>query len=105
MVSIKLAVLLLSLLVVGATSRQLKGINSDNAEEHQRILAELEAVHQLRERMCKRVSSQHATTPFTQHWRARNGTSTCILCVASPHAAQYCIMTLASLITVSGKDA
>ncbi len=46
-----IAVLLLSILVVGVASRQLLDANMDTALEHQRILAELEEVHQLRERM------------------------------------------------------
>jgi urease accessory protein UreF len=46
-----IAVLLLSILVVGVASRQLLDADMDTALEHQRILAELEEVHQLRERM------------------------------------------------------
>ena len=44
----KLIALLLCMLLVGATARSL---NSNDALDHQRILAELEEVHQLRERM------------------------------------------------------
>lgn len=48
--------LLLSVLVVSATSRTLlsgsgQDLSGAQEEEHQRILAELEEVHQLRERM------------------------------------------------------
>ena len=39
------------MLLVGATARSLKAMNSHDAVDHQRILAELEEVHQLRERM------------------------------------------------------
>ncbi len=51
-----LLILLLSALVVSAASRTLlNGISQasegDQDEQHQRILAELEEVHQLRERM------------------------------------------------------
>ncbi len=46
-----ISVLLLSILVVGVASRQLLDADVDTALEHQRILAELEEVHQLRERM------------------------------------------------------
>lgn len=46
-----LVVLLLSLLVISAACRQLRGAEADYASDHQRILAELEEVHQLRERM------------------------------------------------------
>ena len=51
-----LLIILLSALTVSAASRTLlDGISqaseADQAEEHQRILAELEEVHQLRERM------------------------------------------------------
>lgn len=46
-----ISVLLLSILVVGVASRQLLDADLDSALEHQRILAELEEVHQLRERM------------------------------------------------------
>lgn len=45
------SVLLLSILVVGVASGQLLDADVDAALEHQRILAELEEVHQLRERM------------------------------------------------------
>ncbi len=45
------SVLLLSILVMGVASRQLLDADVDTALEHQRILAELEEVHQLRERM------------------------------------------------------
>jgi hypothetical protein len=51
MVNIRLAVLVLSVLLVSVTSRQLQDTDADSALEHQRILAELEEVHQLRERM------------------------------------------------------
>ncbi len=51
MVNKKFAVLVLSVLLVIVTSRQLQDIDADGALEHQRILAELEEVHQLRERM------------------------------------------------------
>lgn len=51
MVNMRLAVLVLSVLLVSVTSRQLQDIEADSALEHQRILAELEEVHQLRERM------------------------------------------------------
>ena len=51
MVNMRLAVLVLSVLLVSVTSRQLQNIDADSASEHQRILAELEEVHQLRERM------------------------------------------------------
>ena len=53
----KTALLLLSLLVVGSAAHRLLEANSQKAEgfndaaEHQRILSELEEVHQLRERM------------------------------------------------------
>lgn len=43
--------LLLSILMVGVSSRKLLDADVDVAMEHQRILAELEEVHQLRERM------------------------------------------------------
>ena len=45
--------LILSLLVVGglAAPRRLLVVDNEAAAEHQRILAELEEVHQLRERM------------------------------------------------------
>lgn len=46
-----LVVLLLSLLVISTACRQLRGAEADYATDHQRILAELEEVHQLRERM------------------------------------------------------
>ena len=51
-----LLILLLSALVVSAASRALlNGVSQasegDQEEQHQRILAELEEVHQLRERM------------------------------------------------------
>ena len=49
------AVLLLSVAFVGAQNRKALGETMDvatlEAQEHQRILAELEEVHQLRERM------------------------------------------------------
>ena len=51
MVKKHLVVLLLSLLVISAACRQLRGVEADYATDHQRILAELEEVHQLRERM------------------------------------------------------
>ena len=51
MVNMRLAVLVLSVLLVSVTSRQLQDTDADSALEHQRILAELEEVHQLRERM------------------------------------------------------
>ena len=51
MVNKSLAVLVFSVLLVSVTSRQLQDIDADSASEHQRILAELEEVHQLRERM------------------------------------------------------
>ena len=47
----RLAVLVLIVLLVVVTSRQLQDVDADGALEHQRILAELEEVHQLRERM------------------------------------------------------
>ncbi len=50
-VNMRLAVLVLSVLLVSVASRQLQDIDADSALEHQRILAELEEVHQLRERM------------------------------------------------------
>ncbi len=46
-----ISVLLLSILAVGVASRQLLDADVDAALEHQRILAELEEVHHLRERM------------------------------------------------------
>ena len=63
----KVALLLLSLLVVGSTAHRLLEANSQKAEdvseaaEHQRILSELEEVHQLRERMLQ--EGEHTTTP------------------------------------------
>ena len=51
MANMKMAILLLTVLAIGATARQLKEGSTENAMEHQRILAELEEVHQLRERM------------------------------------------------------
>lgn len=51
MANMKMAILLLTVLAIGATARQLKDGSTENAMEHQRILAELEEVHQLRERM------------------------------------------------------
>lgn len=51
MKSALLALSLFSLLVVHAASRDLLNDGTAVAEEHQRILAELEEVHQLRERM------------------------------------------------------
>ena len=56
-----LAFLLLSLLVVGVASRHLTTLDSEDALEHQRILAELEEVHKLRERMLQ----QGATLDFS----------------------------------------
>ncbi len=53
----KMTLLFLSMIVLGATAHRLLEATSqktgalDNAEEHQRILAELEEVHSLRERM------------------------------------------------------
>ena len=47
----KISALLLSILIVSVASRQLLDADMDTALEHQRILAELEEVHQLRERM------------------------------------------------------
>jgi len=53
----KMALLFLSMIVLGATAHRLLEATSQKtgalheAEEHQRILAELEEVHQLRERM------------------------------------------------------
>ncbi|DBA78093.1 TPA: hypothetical protein ACH3X2_008066 [Trebouxia sp. C0005] len=62
-----ISVLLLSILVVGVASRQLLDADLDSALEHQRILAELEEVHQLRERMLQQaatyVSSSGAPAP------------------------------------------
>ncbi len=51
MKSTTISVLLLSILAVGVAPRQLLDADVDAALEHQRILAELEEVHQLRERM------------------------------------------------------
>lgn len=63
----KMSVLLLSILVVSVASRQLLDADMDTALEHQRILAELEEVHQLRERMLQQaatyVSSSGAPAP------------------------------------------
>ncbi len=53
----KMALLFLSMIVLGATAHRLLEATSqktgalNDAEEHQRILAELEEVHGLRERM------------------------------------------------------
>ena len=46
-----LAALLVSFVVLGVTSRKMMDAEMDASLEHQRILAELEEVHQLRERM------------------------------------------------------
>ncbi|DBA68864.1 TPA: hypothetical protein ACH3X2_013344 [Trebouxia sp. C0005] len=57
-----LLILLLSALVVSAASRALlNGVSQasegDQEEQHQRILAELEEVHQLRERMLQQAAT------------------------------------------------
>lgn len=57
-----LLIILLSALIVSAASRTLlDGISqaseADQAEQHQRILAELEEVHQLRERMLQQAAT------------------------------------------------
>ena len=50
--NMKTVILLLGMLVVGGVaSRQLTNLDSEDALEHQRILAELEEVHKLRDRM------------------------------------------------------
>ena len=66
----KLACLVLSMLCVGVAAhrlletsgRDLRDHNAD-AEEHQRILAELEAVHQLRERMLQQGTVIASSNP------------------------------------------
>ena len=61
-----IAVLLLSVAFVGAQNRKTLGETVDvatiEAQEHQRILAELEQVHQLRERMLQQGKSAHICT-------------------------------------------
>ena len=47
----KLIILLLCILLAGATARYMSDAVSSDAMEQQRILMELEEVHQLRERM------------------------------------------------------
>ena len=62
--SLAVACLLAALLVAGALAEPRKfleaGADLSEAHEHQRILAELEEVHQLRERMLHRVSLHEA---------------------------------------------
>ncbi|DBB09750.1 TPA: hypothetical protein ACH3X3_001385 [Trebouxia sp. C0006] len=53
----RLAMLVLSVLLVSVTSRQLQDVDADSALEHQRILGELEEVHQLRERMLQQAAT------------------------------------------------
>ncbi|DBA86482.1 TPA: hypothetical protein ACH3X2_005464 [Trebouxia sp. C0005] len=59
----KMALLFLSMIVLGATAHRLLEATSqktgalDAAEEHQRILAELEEVHSLRERMLQQAGT------------------------------------------------
>ena len=61
--STKMAMLFLSMIFVGAAAHRLLEATShktevvDQAAEHQRILAELEEVHQLRERMLQEGKS------------------------------------------------
>ena len=68
-----MALLFLSMIVLGATAHRLLEATSQktgalhDAEEHQRILAELEEVHYLRERMLqqgKALSLIHLCTPI-----------------------------------------
>ena len=50
--NMRVAILLLSVLIAGGVaSRQLASLDNEDAIEHQRILAELEELHRLRERM------------------------------------------------------
>lgn len=62
MAHMKMAILLLTVLAIGATARQLKDGSTENAMEHQRILAELEEVHQLRERMLQEAATYSSTS-------------------------------------------
>ncbi|KAA6424935.1 MAG: hypothetical protein FRX49_05109 [Trebouxia sp. A1-2] len=55
-----IAVLLVSVMFIGAQSRKTLGtvdVAAIEAMEHQRILAELEEVHQLRERMLQQAAT------------------------------------------------
>lgn len=57
-----LAFLLLSLLVIGVASRHFTSTDSEDALEHQRILAELEEVHKLRESMLQQAATYITTS-------------------------------------------
>lgn len=65
--STKMAMLFLSMIFVGAAAHRLLEATShktevvDQAAEHQRILAELEEVHQLRERMLQEAGTYVST--------------------------------------------
>lgn len=70
--SMNIMMLLAMALIVSASARMLTAEQgrelAADAEEHQRILAELEQVHQLRERMLQEGTTQtHRLTPCCNH--------------------------------------